>query len=47
MGLRLVEFARDLVTGALMVLVIPVAVLVVGTPIAVVVRVVLSSVGLL
>ena len=47
MGVRLVEFARDLVTGGLMVLAIPVAILVVGMPIAFVVRVVLSTVGLL
>jgi hypothetical protein len=45
--MRVGEFFGDLASGALMVLVVPVAILVVGAPIALVVRGVLSAMGLL
>ena len=46
-GMRIVGYIGDLVGVALMVLAVPVAVLAVGVPIALVVRIVLSAVGLL
>jgi hypothetical protein len=45
--MRIVGFVGDLVGVALMVLAVPIAVLAVGVPIALVVRIVLSALGLL
>jgi hypothetical protein len=45
--MRIVGFIGDVVGGALMVLAVPIAILAVGVPIALVVRLVLSAVGLL
>ena len=46
-SMSLLGFISDLLGGALMVLTVPIAILVVGVPIAFVVRVVLWAVGLL
>jgi hypothetical protein len=46
-GMRILGFMGDLLGGALMVLAVPIAVLAVGVPIALVVRIILSAVGLL
>lgn len=45
--MRIVEFVGDLLDGLMMVLAVPIAVLVVGVPIALVVRLGLSAFGLL
>jgi hypothetical protein len=45
--MRIVGFIGDLVGGALMVLAVPIAILAVGVPVALVVRIVLSALGLL
>ncbi len=46
-GMRIVGFIGDLVVGALMVLAVPIAILAVGVPVALVVRTVLSAFWLL
>ena len=45
--MRIVGFIGDLVGSALMVLAVPIAILAVGMPVAFVVRIVLSALGLL
>ena len=45
--MRIVGFIGDLVGSALMVLAVPIAILAVGVPVAFVVRIVLSALGLL
>lgn len=45
--MRIVGFIGDLVGGALLGLTIPIAILAVGAPVALVVRIVLSALGLL
>lgn len=46
-GMRIVRFIGDFVGGALMMLAVPIAILAVGVPVALVARLLLSAFGLL